>query len=70
MMNEPQSNLNGLNKFNFDKGQYFFYKVVLDYNTYEYKIYKEIPVLNQQPTLFRVGDNTNPVVWYEYVNEQ
>lgn len=70
MMNEPQSSLNSLNKFNFDKGQYFFYKYVLDYNTYEYKVYKEIPVINQPPTLFRVGDTTNPVVWYEYVNEQ
>ena len=28
MMNEPQANLNGLNKFNFDKGQYFFYKAI------------------------------------------
>lgn len=70
MMNEPQSSLSGLNKFNFNKGTYFFYKIMLDYDTYEYKIYKEIPVLNQAPTLFRVGDNTNPVVWYEYVNEQ
>jgi len=70
MMNEPQSVFNGVNKFNFDKGQYFFYKVVIDYNTYEYKVYKEIPVINQTPSLVRVGDNLTPIIWYEYINEQ
>lgn len=67
-MNEPQSMFNGNDKFNFDKSQYFYYKVVLDYNNYEYSIFKELPQVNQPPTLLRVGDSVNPINWYEYVN--
>ena len=68
MMNEPQSIFNGNDKFNFDKSQYFYYKVVLDYNNYEYEIYKELPQTNQPPSLLRVGNVSNPIKWYEYVN--
>ena len=67
-MNEPQSIFNGNQKFNIDKSQYFYYKVILDYNNYEYAIYKEQSQLNQPPSLFRVGDSANPIKWYEYVN--
>jgi hypothetical protein len=67
-MNEPQSIFNGNDKFNFDKSQYFYYKVILDYSNYEYAIYKEQPQLNQPPSLVRVGDSANPIKWYEYVN--
>ena len=68
LMNEPQSSFNGSDKFNFDKSIYFYYKVVLDYTNYEYEIFKEIPQVGQQPVLVRVGDNANPIKWYEYVN--
>ena len=67
-MNEPQSIFNGNDKFNFDKSQYFYYKVILDYTNYEYGIYKEQPQLNQPSSLIRVGDSANPIKWYEYVN--
>jgi hypothetical protein len=67
-MNEPQSIFNGNDKFNFDKSQYFYYKVILDYSNYEYGVYKEQPQLNQPPSLVRVGDSANPIKWYEYVN--
>ena len=67
-MNEPQSLFNGNDKFNFDKSQYFYYKIIFDYNNYEYAVYKEQPQVNQPPTLFRVGDTANPINWYEYVN--
>jgi hypothetical protein len=67
-MNEPQSSFSANNKFNFDKSQYFYYKVELDYINYEYKVYKEIPQQNQTPTLQRVGDSVNVIKWYEYGN--
>lgn len=66
--NEPQSIFNGFNKFNFDKSQYFYYKVVLNYDNYEYEIFKEQPQVGGSPTLLRVGDSANPIKWYEYVN--
>ena len=68
LMNEPQSTLSGPNKFNFDKSQYFYYKVILDYNNYEYEMYKMIPQVGLPPSLQRVGDSANPIRWYEYVN--
>ncbi len=67
-MNEPQSIFNGNDKFNFNKSQYFYYKLVLNYSNYEYEIFKELPQVNLPPTLLRVGDTTNPIKWYEYVN--
>lgn len=67
-MNEPQSTFSAGNKFNFNKSQYFYYKVELDFTNYEYQVYKEIPQQNQAPTLLRVGDTTNVIKWYEYGN--
>lgn len=62
MMNISQGGLT--DKFNFDKSQLFYYKCELDYNTYEYKIYKE----NQPIGQTRVGTTTSPIKWYEYIN--
>ena len=65
MMNTPQSALVGPTVYNFDKSQYFYYKVDIDYSTYEYKIYKETPALT------RVGVGplaSEAIIWYEYVN--
>ena len=69
MMNTPQSSFNGPNIYDFNKGQYFYYKVVIDYDNYMYSVFREIPVLSGTPLLFRVGDGSNnPINWYEYVN--
>lgn len=65
MMNKPQSDpFFASNKFNFDKSLLFYYKVKFDFNDYEYKVYLE----DQLGNLTRVGDNLNPIKWYEYVN--
>lgn len=58
MTNEPQSSFPA--KFNFLNDKKFYYKVVLDYNNYTYKIYD----IN---TNLRVG-TTTPINWYEYIN--
>ena len=58
MINTPQSSIP--KKFNFTKSDYYFYKVVLDYDNYEYMVY-------DTNTLKRVG-NTDPIKWYEYIN--
>ncbi len=58
MINESQATL--INKFNFtNPGQYFYYKVDLDYNKKTYKVFKG---------RVRVGIGDNPIKWYEYVN--
>jgi len=65
MVNEPQSSFTGPTKFNFNKQEFFYYKVVMDYGSYEYKVYKETP--NQ----IRVGQGqtaNEAINWYEYVN--
>jgi hypothetical protein len=67
-MNEPQSTFSANNKFNFNKSQYFYYKVELDFANFEYQVYKEIPQQNQAPVLQRVGDSVNVIKWYEYGN--
>ncbi len=65
MMNVPQSNFSGPQVYGFNKELHFYYKVILDYNTYEYKVYLE----QQTTSLVRVGQGqTNPINWYEYVN--
>jgi hypothetical protein len=65
MMNKPQSDpFFTSNKFNFNKSLLFYYKVKFDFNDYEYKVYSE----DQLGNLTRVGDNLNPIKWYEYVN--
>jgi hypothetical protein len=62
LMNKSQGNI--LEKFNFNKSRLFYYKCILDYNTYEYKFYKE----NNLGGLTRVGTTLSPIKWYEYVN--
>ena len=57
MMTAPQSSLP--NKFNFDSDNYFYIKVVLDYDTKTYKLFDNFGI--------RIGDG-NPIKWYEYVN--
>jgi len=57
MMNRPQSTLS--NKFVFNGSDYFYYKVVLDYNDFTYSVFDTNDV--------RVGTNS-PIKWYEYIN--
>lgn len=64
MMNQCQGNLP--NKTNFNKDYKFYYKCVLDYQNYEYVMYSE----DEQGNLTRVGTDSNPIKWYEYVNPQ
>jgi hypothetical protein len=64
MMNRPQSILSGINKFSFNQENYFYYKVVLDYTDYTYRIYD----INDPLNVFEVGTSTNPINWYEYIN--
>jgi len=62
MMNTPQTNLsNTSNPFTFDQEQYFYYKVKLDYLTQKYEVFT-------YPGIARVGTETSPIKWYEYVN--
>ncbi len=63
MMNQPQSVLpNGVGKFNFSGSTYFYNKVVLDYDRKTYQIFNSSGQ--------RIGgDNSNPIKWYEYVNQ-
>ena len=62
MMNQSQGNL--IEKFNFNKSLLFYYKCIIDYDTYEYKVYTE----DSTGALSRVGTPTDPIKWYEYVN--
>ena len=64
LINEPQSTFTGPNIFNVNKQVYFYYKYVLNYDTYEYVVYKE----TVSGGLSRVGTGLNPIKWYEYVN--
>jgi hypothetical protein len=59
MMNTPQASLPG-NRFLFTPEDYFYYKVDLDYTTYQYSILDIV-------TGLRIGNGT-PIKWYEYVN--
>lgn len=69
MMNTPQSNFVGPNVYDFNKSQYFYYKVFLDYSNYEYTVYKEVPLVQSNFIYVRVGEGqTTPINWYEYVN--
>jgi len=63
MMNRPQSTLTGINKFNFPQEKYFYYKVILDYTNYTYKVYD----INTGYDVL-IGDSSNPIKWYEYIN--
>lgn len=69
MMNRPQSDFTGPNVYDFNKELYFYYKVIMDYDNYEYKVYVEQPTTQQSSVFLRVGQGTtNPINWYEYVN--
>ena len=65
MINKPQSSIVGLGKFNVDKTELFYYKYVLNYDTYEYEVYT---FNNTIGNIMRVGSATDPIMWYEYVN--
>jgi hypothetical protein len=60
MINKPQS-LNVSNAFNANSLFDFYYQVNLDYEQQTYVVY-------ETTTFQRVGTNTNPIKWYEYVN--
>lgn len=60
MMNEPQCNLP--NKYQFDSREYFYHKVVLNYENKTYEIF------DGQNINDRIGTIINPMKWYEYVN--
>lgn len=60
MMNRTQAELPS--KFIFDGGKYFFNKVELDLTNKTYKIFDGVSPNN------RIGTDTNPMKWYEYVN--
>lgn len=60
MINRPQSEIS--NKFKFNKEDYFYYKVDLDVNNYEYDVYKTFGGQS------RVGGLASGIKWYEYVN--
>lgn len=62
MTNRPQSNIS--QKFKFNKSEYFYYKVDLDVNNYEYEVFQEYGAGN------RVGQINNAIKWYEYINPQ
>jgi len=61
MMNSPQGLLPSDGKFTFNLENYFYYEVNMDYADYEYDVYST-------STSLRVGTNTSPIKWYEYVN--
>lgn len=63
MMNRSQATLTGINKFNFPQEFYLYYKVVLNYSDYTYKVYD----INTGFDIL-VGDGSNPIKWYEYIN--
>lgn len=62
MMNKGQfeAPLNQGNWWNFDKEKYFYHKVILDYTTKTYQVFDSDNV--------RIGTETNPMRWYEYIN--
>jgi hypothetical protein len=64
MINVPQSTFVGPNIFNINKQVFFYYKYVLNYNTYEYTVYRQ----SINGSYSRVGTGLNPIKWYEYVN--
>ena len=59
MINRPQSTILNNNKYYFDNLDYFYYRVVLDYENIQYFVYD----LNG----IRQG-TTNTIKWYEYIN--
>lgn len=64
MTNTPQTSITSL--FTFNPEDYFYYKVILDYNTNTYQIFDNNSN-NGSSFGSRVG-TTSPIKWYEYVN--
>ena len=61
MMNEPQSSLpQGSGRFNFSGSTYFYNKVVLDYDEKTYQVFDS--------TNLRIGGESRPIKWYEYIS--
>ena len=60
MMNRPQSSLSG-NYYTFNNEDYFYYKVELNYDNKTYEV-------KSTQTNNKVGDDINPILWYEHVN--
>lgn len=65
MMNTPQVPPIIPSPFTFNPEDFFYYKVILDYNTKTYQIFDN----NSGSSAFesRVG-TTSPIKWYEYIN--
>jgi hypothetical protein len=65
MMNTPQKSTLVGSPFTFNPEDFFYYKVILDYNTKTYQIFDN----NSNSSNFgsRVGDS-GPIKWYEYIN--
>jgi hypothetical protein len=63
MANTPQSQFIGISALNPNKEKNFYYKYILNYDTYEYQVFKQLGNSTQ-----RVGTITEPIKWYEYVN--
>jgi hypothetical protein len=57
-LNSPQSSIP--KKHNFNKSKYYFYRVNIDYENYEYSVY-DINTGNRR-------GNITPIKWYEYIN--
>lgn len=67
MMNTPQSSLPVNSRYSFESAKYFYYKVELDYVTQTYQVYNMVNAPLPGP---RVGYQSSPINWYEYVNPQ
>jgi hypothetical protein len=50
-------------KFNFKDEIYFYYKIKLDYSDFTYQFFDY-----KTGTDIRVGSESNPINWYEYIN--
>jgi hypothetical protein len=69
MMNVPQSSIQG-DKYTFDSTKYFYYRVELDYDKHNYKVFNMNPTQKeyQKKGLNQRAGVTVPIRWYEYVN--
>jgi len=62
MMNRPQSIFSGSgNYYTFNRADYFYYRVKLDYNSKTYEVF-------DTATNNRVGTDATAIKWYEYLN--
>ena len=58
MMNDRQSSFS--DPYDFDYTKYFYYKFILNYETYTYQVYDGNNIL--------AGIASNPINWFQYVN--